>query len=491
MAGKHRRTRRVRYMIFCRSAAALVAVIMCATGCGPQLDAQDLPALPKVDLSGYLPAVAQQLDAAREQVARKPTSADANGNLGMRYRVYRDYEAAELAFRRARMLAPRNVDWLYYHGEALEHVGRPDEALAAMVQVVAAEPDNLAARLRVAELQTRLGDLTRAEAALAALLDEAPNAADVHVAHAIVLERQGLPEEALAAYARSLELGGHFGRGHYASALLHRRLGNDAEANRHMMLFDLYRSVEIRRDDPRMRELLQLNQSDKPVVRAAQLAKARGDNTRALELLEIAIERNPANQETRAALMAGYAAAGNLARAEQHYVDGAALDPTHVELQFSLGRLRLTAGRTAEAIVLFEEVIQRAPQHRQARAWLGDALQLRGLTEQAGTQLRRAVDDDPRNLTARSHYAKWLLRYGNPTETIEQLRRLASIPVADAPIMHRTLAKALARSGDRDGALAALDDAIALARLQDNNKLVSALRNERGRLIYSKEQTGL
>jgi tetratricopeptide (TPR) repeat protein len=477
--------------VIVRKPVALVALsLILAAGCGPGLGPDDLPPLPDTETSGNLPGVARQLADARALVTRRPTQAKANGELGMLYRVYRDYESAEIAFRRARMLAPRNADWAYYHGESLEHVARLDEALAAMQKVLQLAPGDVPARLHMVELLTRSGDLEGADAAIASLLQDEPDEVGVHTAHAALLERQNRPEEALEEHARSLELGGHFGRAHYSSALLQRRLGDAAEADRHMMLFDRYRNVSYRRNDPRLRKLFALNQSDKPVVRAAQAAKARGDDARALALLEVAIERNPASQETRAALVAGYTASGKLAEAERHYVAGATRDPEHVELQFSLGRLRLANGRLAEAIAVFENVTRRSPQHPQARAWLGNALQLRGRTDEAGAQLRRAVDDDPKNPTARRYYAEWLLAHGDPAEAIEQLRRMAAIPSADGPVMYRTLSRVLARSGDRAGAIEALDVAIEQAQWQENRTLASSLYNDRGRLALGAPETG-
>ena len=66
----------------------------------------DLPKIPPVPLDSVLPAVHEQLTRLRNAVERKPRSAAAAGRLGMAYLVYRQREAAAVAFERARLLRP-------------------------------------------------------------------------------------------------------------------------------------------------------------------------------------------------------------------------------------------------------------------------------------------------------------------------------------------------------------------------------------------------
>ena len=447
--------------------------------CGPSIPASDLPALPEVKVTGYLPIVAEQVLSAQANVARKPTSAKANGHLGMLYRIYRDFDAAQIAFRRARMLAPGNPDWIYFHGEVLEQQGQIDESQKAMRELLALEPKDPPARLRLARLLIQQGNHDEATEIMQSLLLEAPQNVAVHMAQASLFERRGDLSNALDSLGKALTLAGSFGEAHYSSALLHRRLGQVTDARRHMLLFNKYQSVSFPRNDPRLARLFKLNLSDKPIVKAAQIAKAKGDNPRAFALLEQAMQRNPSNMETRAALIQGYAATSDYAKAEEHYELGKKIDPDHVEFQYAFARLLIAQARLPQASIALSEITGKAPQHALARAWLGYVLQLRGQTTSAGTELQKAFETDPQNTTARGFYARWLLRFADPSNAVVQLEKIAAVDGADLPKIFSYLSKAKAKAGDGPGAISALDQAIELAELLNNRQALSSLRNER------------
>ena len=462
--------------------AATWLSLLALSACGPGLAPEDLPQLPDIDVSGYLAPVARQLDEARAAVEDEPVNAGANGRLGMLYRTYRSFEAAEVLLRRARMLAPENVDWAYYHGEVLEQLADYEGSLAAMRQVLAAEPDYNPASLRSGVLLTRLGRLDEAADMLETLLASEPDYVGAYLAYATIQERRGDLDGAAQSLRRALGLGGDFGRGHYALSLIYRRQGRDAEADAHMVRFETCKTVAPPANDPRLAKLFKLNRSDRPIVRAAQVAKSRGDDERALELLELAIERNPANPETRAALIAGYASNGEFAQAEAHYREGSARTSAHAAILYSLGRLRFAEGRMSEAAEALTAVTDQTPQNALAWAWLGAALERLGRASAAGDAYARALAADPGNLTARRFYAVWLLINAEPGVAVAELQRMALASFGDGPSMWGYVANAQLKVNDRPAAIDSVDKGIEIAKLRGDSAAAAQLRRQRAEL---------
>ena len=97
------------------SLAALLAVALLA-GCGPK--PPETAALPPDNLAALEPAVRDALSAARAKfdaaAAAKPERAAlaaAWGDLGMSYHAQDVHGQAEIAYRNARALAPREARW--------------------------------------------------------------------------------------------------------------------------------------------------------------------------------------------------------------------------------------------------------------------------------------------------------------------------------------------------------------------------------------------
>ena len=183
-------------------------------GCGPGIDPASLPDVPTVDASTYQPAVRAQLERARFHFDKKPANADANGELGKLYRVYRDFDAAEVLLRRARALAPRRVDWAYLHGEVLEQLADNQGALEAMEAVLEREPNDAPAQLRAARMRLALGDVQGAIDALSTLVTSAPDLGDAYVAYAQALTVDGRSHEAVDVWSQAIERFGSFKAAH-------------------------------------------------------------------------------------------------------------------------------------------------------------------------------------------------------------------------------------------------------------------------------------
>lgn len=454
-------------------------------GCGPGVDPATLPAVPRVDISGYQPAVRAQLERALEHVDKKPASADANGELGKLYRVYRNLEAAEVLLRRARALAPRNVDWTYLHGEVLEQLADNQGALAAMDAVLAREPDNVPAQLRAARMRQALGDVQSAIARLSRLVTSAPDHGDVYTAYAQALMLDGKPQEAIRVWHDAIRQFGGYKTAHYSLAQLYRRQGDTERAAEHLWLFEVIGITDPPPVDSRLAQLFRLDQSDRALVRQAQAAKRAGDAARTVSLLEQAVALNPDNMEVRAALILAYTEQADFASAAAHGQAGSARDPHHAQLGLALGRMHLRQGKMDTAIEHLTNVVSRSPNHAAGLAWLGRVRMLRGDVAQAGADLRAAIAIEPGQKTARRFYAAWLGSHATPEQAIVELGGLAATPALDVPLILLARAQIQARAGSPGDAIKSLDRGVAIARLHKQERVVTKLVNQRQRLALA------
>lgn len=465
-------------------------IVMClmamgVSGCAPDVDEAALPSVPEVNIAGYQTAVREQLREAQERFERKPSKAGANGNLAMLYRAYRDFDAADALFARARMLAPRNADWAYYHAETLEQKAEYDRAFEAIEMFLQRESKDIAGRLRAGRLQLSLNNIDAALAQLEPLYKEAAQIGDIHIAYAQALTRAGRVEEAVSVWERALEQYGNFKAGHYALAQLYRRLGKDAKAEQQLWLFNTVAVEEPPAYDPRLVKLFALNRSDRALVLAAQAAKRDGDNAKALDLLEQSLLRFPENLETRASLVMGYAAESDFVSAQRHIEKGLALDAEHVELGLAIARVRLQQGRLSEARTRLIELTRRSPKHAASRAWLARTQELGGATTDAGETYAQALAIDPQSLVTRRLYARWLLANASPQDATDVLQDMVRAPARDEPMILSALAQVLVKSGRKQQALEALSRAIERANWQEQTRLIARLENQRASLQRS------
>jgi hypothetical protein len=103
---------------FAKIKCACLLLITLLSGCGPGGSQDELPELPAVATSSFLPTVAGQLVMLQNAVETEPHSAGKAARLGMAYLAYDHDQAAEVALKRARLLdktgsyADADTTWL-------------------------------------------------------------------------------------------------------------------------------------------------------------------------------------------------------------------------------------------------------------------------------------------------------------------------------------------------------------------------------------------
>lgn len=225
---------------------------------------------------------------------------------------------------------------------------------------------------------------------------------------------------------------------------------------------EIYRGLAAERpDDPQTQALLgrTLALADRygEAARVLERAVALGaDDVRTLLYLGSALWESGRPEEADGVLeRAASAAAGT----------GAELLARH-----QLGRLRLWAGRPAEAIPALERALELRPAAFDLRLDLARALDGAGRGEAAIAAYRRVIEAAPESHHARWGLAQALARAGRRDEAAEQLRAYRELYEADQERTRRIRrveslvdqARNRALAGDHAGAAEALEQAVAL-----------------------------
>lgn len=428
-----------------------------------------------------LDAFARAVELAPEEVEYRRQHALALGNAG------RHEEALE-AFTVAVGLDPSDAEFHVNRGIALRNLGRPEEALDALDAASGLEPEDVSLHERRAQLllalgneekaaevfaraveldSTRattqsnlgavLGNLGRTEEALAAF-DRAtaldPNEADFHANRGTALQRLERTEEAEAAYAKALELDPEnavalAGRG---STLA--RLGRTEEA-----LGALAKAVEL---DPERAVLHE---------RRGLALNDLGEAEEALLAFDRAIELDPSRGAVWNNRGVALISLGRAEEALEAFAKAAELEPSNPMYEgnrgSALGRLR----RFEEALDAFTSALALSPDNSVLRRQRGFALADLGRSEEAVEAFEGTLELDPEDPDVYNGLADNLLALGRLGEAEQAARRAIELDGADGgtSIFRFTLAEVILASGDLDGALAMLREALVAWR-QDPKK---------------------
>lgn len=134
------------------------------------------------------------------------------------------------------------------------------------------------------------------------------------------------------------------------------------------------------------------------------------------------------------------------------------------------------------AFVSFQKAVQLNPDNKEAHYGLGHILVLQGKLTQAETQFREAIRIDEDYSEAHTYLGQVLFNQGHVKEAIAEYRRALSNPLYPTPDLARfQLGRALVEEGDLQGAMEALEDALAV---NPPNVPPALLHLELGRVYY-------
>jgi Tfp pilus assembly protein PilF len=144
-----------------------------------------------------------------------------------------NYPAAVRAYERGLAVEPDNVELLNSLGFALFQQGKSQEAIVALEKAVAVDPKHWKSHNNLALAAIDVGELETAEAHYRESLAIQPQA-EIYNDLGVVLDNQGLPDEATRAYRKAIAMDPKFASAHYNLGSSLARSGQSRDAERHL-----------------------------------------------------------------------------------------------------------------------------------------------------------------------------------------------------------------------------------------------------------------
>ena len=472
-----------------------------------------LEPIPNVDASSIEDADRWHIQNQRDLVDRllsegqstTPGLPTAMADLGRLYLAQKLNEPAEACFENLRRLAPSDLRGPYLLGYLHHQEGRLEEALSFYGQALALESAFLPALIHQGRAHLTLGqhDLARASFEMA-LAGEASSAA----------AREGLGQVASAAgddttaarqFERALDLDPAATAIHYPLAQAYRRLGLAEKARSH---FERAGSVAVRLDDPLIDPpASQTGSLQHHLLRGAEAMEARdydiavnafrtalqldprnfsaylgqaaslerlGDRLGARQILEQALTRGAtgdpeSDRGERSTVLRSLglleASAGHEATAQQHFITSLELQPAQPDLLLRVGNGLARAGRFAEAIERYDQLLKLEPDWSPAvferRA---TALVNLGRRDEAIASFSKAVEAAPEDAPLRLRFAAALDYLGDSAAATAQRNAAAELSPASATPLATVYqeGRRLAAAGDLTAAIERYGQALEL-----------------------------
>ena len=152
---------------------------------------------------------------------------------------------------------------------------------------------------------------------------------------------------------------------------------------------------------------------------------------------------------------------GNIAEAEQVYLDIVKNDPLHADARHMVGMVCLQRGQLPEAEQHIRKAIALDDRQANFHSNLGNALSAQNRVEEAYQSFQKALELDPRNLAALSNASTALLSMGRSTEAKPFCLRILALEPDDIGA-RRNLAAALMGEGDIHAAIKLLREGLTI-----------------------------
>ncbi len=376
----------------------------------------------------------------------------------------------------------------HLHALLFAKLGQADEAMAALREVVKLEPHRHWSTEKLAELLLASGATKESQALYENLVVHYPNWAPGHYGFGQLLLRAGEVRPAIEHLEQAVAIEERFGAAHYALSMAYRQHGNSQKAKTHYQIVESVPRFPQSVVDPLRMEIINLDLGQNASIKRANEFTKQGRPREAARELEKAAKSRPDNVTTRADLVALYGHMGDIDRAENHYREAIALNPSHFGLHMNIGALRMRQKRFNEAANAFRRATEIDPTIAPAFTNLGAALERAGQNEEAEESYRMALAKDATLRQPRYFLAKLLTKKGDFVAAINHLHQVLEPVDEKTPWYQRALATIYAASGNtalakktfdeaNDGAEKFGDEKLATLIAKDLEKLTAAAKS--------------
>lgn len=385
---------------------------------------------------------------------------EAYGKMGKLFLATEYVHEAEVCFRNAQTLMPRDYQWPYYLGHIYNDKNLPDQAAEFFEQARKLEPNDVPTLVWLAEMHLEADQAVEARLILNYALELRPDSLPIRFG----LGRVALAREDFLGAVQHLEEARMLSPAaipvHTALASAYRSLGqlDRAEANlqRRRAAEGAALGVDaglIRPIDPLMEDVEKLVQSAETYELRGARALNRGNYVEAVSHFRSGIELKPDNPSLRHKLATSLAALGNTRESQEQLEEIVRRSPQYSEAHFTLGLLMEDSGQYPQAMARYTSAVRHDPSHAEARLRLAGLLRRSGRPDDAMAQYQRVMDIDSLIVEAPFGYAMVLI---NLRQWAQARNRLAdgmeTYPYT--PVFPLALARVLAAAPDdrvRDG----------------------------------------
>jgi tetratricopeptide (TPR) repeat protein len=440
------------------------------------------PPLPTLAFDSFPPASRDSIARSYRDATARPDDAEAAGALARTLHAWEQWEAAHEAYARAQALAPRTFAWQYLDAIVLQRLARHADAAARLEQALTIKPDDVPARVMLAEALLEVGSLDRSERLFDALrqLPASEPAAELGLGR--IAAARGRHDEAVTHLQRAVALFPEWGAAYYSLALSYRALGRRDDAQRALERHAQFGPRWPAIADPVLATVTLLrDDAQTHLQRGLKLADS-GDLAGAIAAHEAALALDPSIAQAHANLIGLYGRTGAWDKAESHYRRVVALGSNLADAHYDYGVLLGLQERWDDAEAAYREAIAVNPQHAGAHNNLGQILERKRQIEAALSAYRQAVDAQPTYRLARFNVGRMLIALGRADDAVVELEKLTEPRDSEAPRYLFALATAYVRAGHRDEGIKWATDAKQLAATHGQAELAAAIERELARL---------
>ncbi len=326
----------------------------------------------------------------RALLEQNPHHYEANYNMGVTLLKMKDLYGAVEAFKAAADSTggPRKANALYKAGAAYLHLGPGNDRLAreAFEQVIRVQPDNIPARIKLAEMEPDTPEgYERAMAGFEKILALRPHYAPAHFKAAMLKSARGKTREAIAAYGDAIRFNPEYRMARYNLGVLLLAEKRWAEArsqfewiikrdpNDERSRFNLGRASYGEKDFARAieeyRKAIEIRNGDYPeaYVNIGRTYSAMKDYPKAVEAYKKAIKIKEDYPEAWYNIGLVYMRRNGMEEAAAAFRSAIRYDPVNVHSWFNLGVACSRLGQDDNAIAAYRRALEISPEHKQAQ----------------------------------------------------------------------------------------------------------------------------
>ena len=166
-----------------------------------------------------------------------------------------------------------------------------------------------------------------------------------------------------------------------------------------------------------------------------------------------------------------------------HYEEAVKLRPDYADAYYNFGSILFQQGRLDEAITQWQKALTIQPRDAEVHRNLGSAFRKKGMLKEAIVEYENALGIVPQDRLTLANLA-WILATASDAsirdgaKAVELAQQAVELSSDGDPNILRTLAAAYAESGRFSEAIAAAEQAIAIAAMQDNSRLANMLKKD-------------